>query len=133
MGSRTAVAGRAKLRLSRGFPDCLVCDVTPCDVTPNAQSFESLTMCAATGILKQIMRRYLVGQREIIEREFVGLTLFGQGKREAPAQAELRPTFAGSRGLSRANLPLLVMRLPYFRSVNGILKPQARQLEFPRI
>ncbi len=34
----------------------------------------------------------------MIEREFVGLTLSGQAKREAPAQAELRPTFAGSRG-----------------------------------
>jgi hypothetical protein len=44
----------------------------------------------------------------MIEPEFVGLTLSGQAKPEAPAQAELCPTFAGSRGeaFHAVNLPL---------------------------
>jgi hypothetical protein len=46
MSNREATAqGRAKLRLSRGFPRRPACDVTPIN-----QSFESIAMCVAFGI-----------------------------------------------------------------------------------
>ena len=71
----------------------------------------------------------------MIEREFVGLTLSGQAKREAPAQPELRlpsPAVA-ARPFTRQLAAMGYERLPYFRSINGILKPRAQKLTFPRI
>jgi hypothetical protein len=38
------------------------------------------------------MRRYLVGRREIIEREFWGVTLSGEARLESPVPAEPHPT-----------------------------------------
>jgi hypothetical protein len=71
----------------------------------------------------------------MIEREFVGLTLSDQAKREAPAQAELglpSPAVA-ARPFTGQPAGICFEGLRYFPSVNGIFKPQARQLEFPRI
>jgi hypothetical protein len=59
---------------------------------PITRSFESLTICAAIGISRQKMRPCLVGRREIIEREFVGVTLTGEATLEAPVRAEPHPT-----------------------------------------
>jgi hypothetical protein len=49
-------AGRVRLRPNRGFP-CRLAG----DVTPNAQSFESITICVATGILKREIGTLLGG------------------------------------------------------------------------
>jgi hypothetical protein len=47
-------------------------------------------------------RRHLVRvawNDQIVERDFLGVTLSGEAKRDAPAQAELRPTCAERRRL----------------------------------
>jgi hypothetical protein len=69
-------------------------------------------MCAAIGIVRQKMRdakiqHTLFGRREGANNPSENLwgVMLGEAKREAPAQAELRPTCAGP---SRVKLP------PYF-------------------
>jgi hypothetical protein len=75
-------------RPTRGSRVALACDVNPIN-----QLFESITMCP--DIASEMQRSWSSGVKQS-EQEFVGLTLQGKARREAPAQAELRPTCAGA-------------------------------------
>jgi hypothetical protein len=119
-------AGRAKLRLSRGFQRCLAYDVTPQkqivlasvfdrerhasfealwaegESPPRNQSFP-FPFCRVppSGLSRgrPSHTKLLIssGGVKIIEIERdAGFTLSGEATREAPAQAELRPTWAGA-------------------------------------
>jgi hypothetical protein len=80
-------AGRAELRLSRGFPRS-----PGCDVTPQRSAFDSDTMCTVSDIVRQKMREAL-GRAGCIERDFWGGITIWAGKREAPVRAEPHPTY----------------------------------------
>jgi hypothetical protein len=80
---------------------------------PSDHSLESTTICEVIGIVRQKMRDAQIGTpcsgavrwSANTNREFVGVTLLGEAKRQAPAQAELRPTCAGpSRRQPRGRL-----------------------------
>jgi hypothetical protein len=51
-------------------------------------------MCASVGIVRHKLAA--LDRRESIRENLWGLTLWGEATREAPAQAELRPTGAGA-------------------------------------
>jgi hypothetical protein len=90
-----AGAGRAKLRLSRGFPGCLAYDVTPIKVV---QEIGGSRHMAGAGRAKIGLSRGFPGclAHDITPHkrwsEKLGITSYGRGTRETPAQADLRPT-----------------------------------------
>jgi hypothetical protein len=86
-------AGRAKLRLSRGFPRGLGCGITP----QRPASFDLITMCMAIDLARQRMRDAPArATRSSPSENLLGVTSSSGATLEAPAQAELRPTFAGA-------------------------------------
>ena len=91
-------AGRVRLRPNRGFPRR-----TRLRRQPSNHSFESTTICAAIGIVRQKMRDSKIqplvrARRERIKssgREFVGVMLL--------SEAKLKPRFGRSLTLPRAS------------------------------
>ena len=86
---REAGAGRAKLRLSRGFPRRTRLRRYPLKSVVASRPI-SITLKMANGTIG-----ILFGQPwndQIIRTSFLGVTLFAESKRKAPAQTELRPT-----------------------------------------
>jgi hypothetical protein len=87
-------AGRAKLRLSRGFPRRTRQATSP----PLNHSFERPPHARPLPKdRKRVTRKFTIGSRaagndQIIQRGFWGMTLSGEAKREAPVRAEPHPT-----------------------------------------
>ena len=111
LGAGIPGAGRAKLRLSRGFPPGLARQRHPQKVSLGLLIFHAaLTRCLNFSVAHLSCdingRAFVVDSNDL----FKGVMSQGSATREAPAQAELRPTCAGT---PRFSLPkfLALMRV----------------------